>query len=99
MADVSDQIDGIRTPDLASIGALRIELRPYIRVTPGIMAHGQLKRMADIISACREIITSIVPEIGDGNGGKSRRVGADQQAGRDCRYDRPSPAAARPILR
>ena len=38
-------------------------------------------------------------EIGDGYGGKSRRVGAGQQAGRDCRYDRPSPAAARPISR
>jgi threonine dehydratase len=34
VADVSDQIDGIRTPDLASMGALRIELRLYIRVTP-----------------------------------------------------------------
>ncbi len=29
----------------------------------------------------------------------SRRVGAGQQAGRDCRHDRPSPAAARPISR
>jgi hypothetical protein len=38
-------------------------------------------------------------EIGDGYGGKSRRVSAGQQAGRDCRHDRPSPAAAWPISR
>ncbi|HME22828.1 MAG TPA: hypothetical protein VKI44_16080 [Acetobacteraceae bacterium] len=38
-------------------------------------------------------------EIEDGYGGKSRRVGAGQQAGRDCRHDRPSPAADRPISR
>ncbi len=34
MTDAWDQIDGIPTPDLASIAALRTELRPYIRVTP-----------------------------------------------------------------
>src|SRR5271166_1851844 len=38
-------------------------------------------------------------EIGDGYGGESCCVGAGQQAGRDCRHDRPSPAAARPISR
>src|SRR5208283_3898802 len=36
-------------------------------------------------------------EIEDGYGGKSCRVGADQQAGRDCRHDRPGTAADRPI--
>src|SRR5271165_3850143 len=38
-------------------------------------------------------------EIRDGYGGKSRRVGAGQQAGRDRRHDRPNTAAAWPISR
>src|SRR5271165_7347690 len=38
-------------------------------------------------------------EIGDGYGGKSRRVGSGQQAGRDRRDDRPNTATAWPIPR
>src|SRR5208283_779948 len=39
----------------------------------------------------------ICSEIEDGYGGKSCRAGAGQRAGRDCRDDRSSPAADRPI--
>jgi threonine dehydratase len=34
VTDTLSEIDGIATPDLAAIGALRAELRPYLRVTP-----------------------------------------------------------------
>jgi threonine dehydratase len=34
MTDTPDEIDGIRTPDLAAIAQLRSELRPYLRSTP-----------------------------------------------------------------
>ena len=34
MTDLPSEIDGIRTPDLAAIAALRQELRPYLRLTP-----------------------------------------------------------------